>query len=132
MKRSEARELLFKVLYEIEVQKDITDEHINLFIENYEIENAETVEYIRKSVNGINEHHEEIEELISKNLKKDWTLERISKTSIAILKLAIYEIKYANIPFKVAINEAVDLAKKYSEDAAPAFVNGVLASVVAE
>ncbi|MBQ9297876.1 MAG: transcription antitermination factor NusB [Clostridia bacterium] len=132
MKRTEAREMLFKVLYETEIQKDFSEEHIDLFIKNNEIEDAETVEYIKKSVNGINEHCEGIEKLISKNLKKDWTLDRISKTSIAILKLAIYEIKYANIPFKVAINEAVDLAKKYSEDAAPAFVNGILASVVAE
>ena len=70
--------------------------------------------------------------MISKNLKKDWKLERISKTNIAILKLAIYEIKYADTPFKVAINEAVELAKKYGEDSSSAFVNGILASIVKE
>lgn len=132
MKRSEARELLFKAIYETEIQKDFSEEHIDLFIENNEIKDKETINYIKKSIEGINENANELEELISKNLKKDWTLDRISKTSIAILKLAIYEIKYANIPFKVAINEAVDLSKKYSEDAAPAFVNGILASIVAE
>lgn len=132
MKRTEAREMLFKALYEIEVQKDVTEEHINLFLENNEITEQATMKYIIESIYAINDKKEELEELISKKLKKDWNLDRISKTNIAILKLAIYEIKYADTPFKVAINEAVDLAKKYSEDAAPAFINGVLASIVAE
>ena len=132
MKRSEAREMLFKALYEIEVQKDITEEHMNLFLENNDITDNATVLYIKTSVNEINEKSEELEENISKNLKKDWTLERISKINIALLKLAIYEIKYTDTPFKVVINEVVDLAKKYSEETAPAFINGVLASVVAE
>lgn len=132
MKRSEAREMLFKALYEIEVQKDITEEHINMFLENNEIQDNSTIEYIKKSITGINEKKEELEKIISNNLKKDWKLDRISKINIALLKLAIYEIKYTETPFKVAINEAVDLAKKYSEEAAPSFINGVLASVVAE
>ena len=132
MKRSEAREMLFKALYEIEVQKDITDEHMDLFLENNDITEEAMISYIKTSVNTINENGQELEETISKNLKKDWTLERISKINIALLKLAIYEIKYTDTPFKVVINEAVDLAKKYSEETAPAFINGVLASVVAE
>ena len=132
MKRSEAREMLFKALYEVEIQKDVTDEHISLFLENNEVTDEATIEYVKKSVNSINDKKEEIEELITKNLKKDWTLERISKVNIALLKLAIYEIKYAEIPFKVVINEVVDLAKKYSEETAPSFINGVLASIVAE
>lgn len=132
MKRSEAREMLFKALYEVEIQKDITDEHISLFLENNEVTDKDTIEYVKKSVNSINENKDEIEQIIAKNLKKDWTLERISKVNIALLKLAIYEIKYAEIPFKVVINEVVDLAKKYSEETAPSFINGVLASIVAE
>lgn len=132
MKRSEAREMLFKALYETEIQKDVTNEHIDLFIENNDITDEAMIKYIKKFIYEINEKQTELEELISKNLKKDWTLERISKINIAILKLAIYEINYADTPFKVAINEAVDLAKKYSEESAPAFINGVLASIVAE
>ena len=132
MKRSEAREMLFKALYEVEFQKDITEEHVLLFLENNDITDTETMQYIKKSVSEINERKEEIENYISKNLKKDWSLNRISKINIALLKLAIYEIKYAEIPFKVVINEVVDLAKKYSEETAPAFINGVLASIVAE
>ena len=132
MKRSEAREMLFKALYEIEVQKDITDEHINMFLENNEITDNATIEYIKKSISGISLKKDELENIISSNLKKDWKLDRISKINIALLKLAIYEIKYTETPFKVAINEVVDLAKEYSEETAPAFINGVLASVVAE
>ena len=132
MKRSEAREMLFKALYEIEVQIDITEEHINMFIENNEINDNATIEYIKKMIVGINDKKEELETIISNNLKKDWKLDRISKINVALLKLAIYEIKYTETPFKVVINEVVDLAKKYSEESAPAFINGVLASVVAE
>ena len=73
-----------------------------------------------------------ITEKIEKNLKKDWKIERISKVDLAILKLAIYEIKFKDIPFKVVINEAVELAKKYGEDSSKNFVNGILASIVKE
>lgn len=132
MKRSEAREMLFKAIYEREVQKDITKEHMDLFLENNEIMDNATIGYIKTAINSINEKEQEIEEIIAKNLKKDWSLERISKVNTALLKLAIYEINYTDTPFKVVINEVVDLAKKYSEETAPAFINGVLASVVAE
>ena len=66
------------------------------------------------------------------NLKDDWKLSRISKMDLAILKLAIYEIKFSDVPYKVSINEAVELAKKYGEDKSKNFVNGVLASIVKE
>ena len=80
--------------------------------------------------NGLEDNKDIINELISKNLKQDWSIERISKVNLSILKIAIYEIKYMKIPFKVAINEAVELAKKYGDEASPNFVNGILASVV--
>ena len=73
---------------------------------------------------------DEIIKDIEKNLKSDWKIERISKIDLVILKLAIYEIKYKNLPFKVVINEAVELAKKYGEDSSKNFVNGILASIV--
>ncbi len=63
-------------------------------------------------------------------MKAEWKLERISKVNIAILKLAIYELNYTDIPFKVVINEAVELAKKYGEETSKTFVNGILASIV--
>ena len=70
--------------------------------------------------------------MIKKNLKSEWKMERVSKIDITILKLAIYEIKFKEIPYKIAINEAVELAKKYGEEVSKNFVNGILASIVKE
>ena len=132
MNRSLSRELVFKFLYELECQKDNTEEQMELYITNSEIDDKNTIEYLKNIVNGINENKEDINNLISKNLKKDWNLDRISKVNLAILKLAIYEIRYMKLPYKVGINEAVELAKKYGDDSAKVFVNGVLASIVKE
>ncbi len=132
MNRSKSRELAFKLLYQIEIQKGITSEDIELFFENNEINSTETREYIQDIVSGTVSKNEDISNEISKNLKKDWKIERISKVNIALLKLAIYEIKYNKLPFKVVINEVVELAKKYGEDTSHSFINGILASVVKE
>lgn len=132
MNRSEARDMAFKYLYQVEVQKESNEETINLFLENNEIKGAEAREYILNVTRGVQENLNDITEIIRKNLKQDWKIERISKVTLAILKLSVYEIVYAKIPFKVSINEAVELAKKYGEDTAPVFINGILASVVKE
>ena len=132
MNRSLSRELVFKLLYELEVQKENQLEQIDLYIENNEIKDKKTIEYLKEIVNGIKENREIIESLISKNLKKDWSIDRISKVNLAILKLAIYEIEYMDLPYKVGINEAVELAKKYGDDGSKQFVNGVLASIIKE
>lgn len=132
MNRSLSRELVFKLLYELEVQKENQLEQIDLYIENNEIKDKKTIEYLKEIVNGIKENKEIIESLISKNLKKDWSIDRISKVNLAILKLAIYEIKFMDLPYKVGINEAVELAKKYGDDGSKQFVNGVLASIIKE
>ena len=130
MNRSSMRELAFKMVYGLEVQKEYDKEQLDLFIEDNEIEDNQAIEYLNSIYNGIEENKDEIVEMISKNLKKEWTIDRISKINLAILKIAIFEIKYQELPFKVAINEAVELAKKYGDDVAPVFVNGVLASIV--
>ena len=131
MNRTAIREKAFKLIYSLEIQKyDSLKEQIDLYFEAENIENAEAKEYIEDAVLGIESHKEEIVGLIEKNLKSDWKIERISKIDLSILKLAIYEIKYKDIPFKVVINEAVELAKKYGEDSSKNFVNGILASVV--
>lgn len=131
MNRSAIREQAFKLIYSLEIQKqEDLEEQIKLYIESNNINEEKAQEYIKDSVWGINDNKNEIVENIEKNLKEDWKLERISKIDLAILKLAIYEIKYTDIPFKVVINEAVELAKKYGEDSSKNFVNGILASVV--
>ena len=133
MNRSASREKAFKLVYSLEVQREkIMDEQIDLFIEGEDINDENTIEYIKSIVNGINDNIEKINEIISKNLKPGWTLERISKIDLALLKIAIYEIIYTDTPYKVAINEAVELSKKYGEETSPNFINGVLASVIKE
>lgn len=132
MNRSKARDMAFKYLYQAEVQKENNSEFVNAYIENNEIEDKEAKKYILNIAEGVEKNIEVITSEIEKNLKQDWKIDRISKVTLAILKLAVYEIKYAKIPFKVAINEAVELAKKYGEDTAPQFVNGILASIVKE
>ena len=133
MNRSEIREQAFKLIYSLEIQKkEPLEEQISLYIESNGIEDKNTITYIEDAVNGIEKNKEVITEKIEKNLKQDWKIDRISKVDLAILKLAIYEIKYKDIPFKVVINEAVELAKKYGEDNSKNFVNGILASIVKE
>lgn len=133
MNRSEVREQAFKLMYSLEIQKNENlEEQVELYLESNEILDQNAIEYIKDAVFGIEENKEEIIEKIEKNLKEDWKIERISKIDLVILKLAIYEIKYKELPYKVVINEAVELAKKYGEDNSKNFVNGILASIVKE
>lgn len=132
MQRTAMRELAFKLIYEIEVQKGNSEEHIQIFVENNEITDEKVAQYLTNVVKGLKANEAEIDELISKNLKENWSLNRISKITLSLLKLAIYEMVYTELPYKVAINEVVELAKKYADEAAPTFVNGILASVVKE
>ncbi len=133
MNRTAIREQTFKLVYSLEIQKqEDLKEAIELYEESNQITDEKAKAYIVDAIFGIEKNKEEIIHQIEKNLKSDWKLQRISKIDLAILKLAIYELKYTEIPFKVAINEAVELAKKYGEDSSKNFVNGVLASVVKE
>lgn len=133
MNRSTIRELTFRLIYSIEIQKSTNiEEQIDLYIESNNIEDKNAKEYIRDVVLGIETNIEDITKLIEKHLKSDWKIDRISKIDLSLLKLSIYEIKYKEIPYKVAINEAIELAKKYGEDNSKNFVNGILASVVKE
>ena len=133
MKRTEIRELTFKLIYSLEIQKNENlDEQIELYIENNNIEEQDAIEYIKDCIYGINKNEEEIKKIVEDSLTSDWKIDRISKVNLSLLKLAIYEIKFSDVPYKVSINEAVELAKKYGEDKSKNFVNGVLASIVKE
>ena len=133
MNRSAAREETFKILYSLEIQrKEQLNDQIDLYIENEEITNKDTIEYIKSVIKGIDLNKEIIEHNIAKNLKKDWKIERISKVDLALLKISIYEILFTDTPYKVAINEVIELSKKYSEEKSSNFINGILASIVKE
>ena len=126
MKRTEAREYAFKLIYEADIQKDkpLSD----LIADTAEGQEFTADRYICRALSGVAEHREEIDVIISENAH-GWKLSRISKTSGAILRLAIYEMLYGDIPFSVAINEAVELAKKYDHEKSPKFINGILNAV---
>ena len=133
MKRSAIRELTFRLIYSLEIQKvDDLEEQVELYIQCNEIEENDAKEYIKDAILGINKNIVEIQGLIEKNLKADWKIDRISKIDLSLLKLAIYEMNYMQTPFKIIINEVVNMAKKYGEDSSPAFINGVLAKIVEE
>ena len=133
MNRSEIREVVLKFLYSLELQKLKKyeyEEQIKLFLEANEIEDKKVEKYIKDAVYGIESNRKEIINQIKDELSEKWDISRLSKISLAILKLAVYEMLYAKVPYKVVINEAVELAKKYGDDSTPAFVNGILASIV--
>ena len=133
MNRTLMRENAFRLLYSLEVQKnkDLNIlEQIDLYFESNKITDGEAIEYIKDVITGVEKNKVEINNLIEQNLKSNWKMERISKIDLSLLELAIYEIKYKESPYKVAINEAVELAKKYGEDSSKTFVNGILASIV--
>ena len=92
MKRSAIRELAFRLIYSLEIQKqENLEEQIELYIECEGIEENNAKEYIKDAVLGIKEHIEDIQNLIKKNLKADWEIDRISKIDLSLLKLAIYD-----------------------------------------
>ena len=133
MSRTELREMAFKLVYSLEVHINADlEQQIEIYIQENKIDNEKSIEYINDIIYGINNNKNDIIEIIKSSLDSKWTIERISKINLSILKLAIYEIKYKEIPYKVEINEAVELAKKYGEDTSSKFINGALAKVVKE
>lgn len=132
MKRTETRELAFRLIYSSEIQKNMEQEQIELFLQENKIEEKAEIDYVKQVFDGIKENKEEIVSLIENNLKEKWSVDRISKIDLAILEVAIFELIFSKLPYKVVINEAVELAKKYGDDNSKAFVNGILASVVKE
>ncbi len=126
MKRSDAREYAFKLIYEASVQKD---KAVDELIADTELQQEFSAnDYIRKTVAGVILRSEELDGMISES-SHGWKISRISVTSGAIMRLAIYDMLYGDVPFSVAINEAVELAKKYDHEKAPKFINGILNDV---
>ena len=133
MTRTEIRELTFELLYSLEIQKmeqQEYNEQIELFLVEQNVSQEKAKTYMTETINGIAKNKEEILELISQNLKEKWDISRVSKINITLLKLATYEIVYTELPYKVVVNEAVEIAKKYVDDTSPAFINGVLANII--
>ena len=130
MGRKKARDNAFKCIYQLSFGQDLD---INKILENCYIENEndeDEKEYIELVLKGINSNLENIDNIILSNLK-NWTIDRIFKIDLAILRLAIYEILFMdNVPVKVSANEAVELAKTYGNNDSKSFVNGLIAKVI--
>ncbi len=129
MKRSEAREVCMTCLY----QKDILKQNClsydleEICKENMEIENT----FVKEIVYGVDSHEEEIDALANKYLK-NWDIKRLDKTGASILRMAFYELKYMDTPEIVVINEAVDLAKKYTDKELAHMINAALDKYIKE
>ncbi len=134
MSRRKARDITFKYIYstlygEGEVS-DVLESIITADVEEVETLQGEEKDYFNKVTEGLKAKEKQIDEMILSKLK-NWTIERIFKIDLAILRLAVYEIiYYEDMPPKVAVNEAVELAKKYGNDASSNFVNGVLREII--
>lgn len=121
-----------KLLYQFQLRDDDIEEQIELFLS--EIESLDNLEkdYFLDIVRGTTGRLTEIDKLIEDHAK-GWSLERMPKVDLAIMRLAIYELAYRDdIPWNVSINEAVELAKKYGGEQSKAFINGILGKVVAD
>ena len=129
MSRRELREQIFKLIFRAEFyDKEELPEQEKLFFEDYELNmKPEDETYISEKSNKILEKLDEIDGMINQEAK-GWTTERMGKIELTILRLAIYEIKFdEDVPAGVAINEAVELAKKFGQEGSSGFVNGILA-----
>ena len=129
MTRSKLREQIFKLLFRIEFNSaEEMEEQCNFFFEVNDVSiNEEDASYIQNKYDKIVAHLDDIDEAINEKAK-GWSTDRMSKVDLTIIRLAVYEIRYDDdIPANVAINEAVELAKKFGQDESYSFVNGVLA-----
>ncbi len=126
MTRKQAREEAFILIFEKEFNDYALEDILSLA---EEVRDLKPDEYIKNVFFGVFENLEKIDEIISQNAV-GWSIKRITKTALAILRLAIYEIKfYSEIPVSVSINEAVELAKKYATKEDASFINGILSTV---
>lgn len=132
MSRRELREQIFKFIFRVEFNDaEEMQEQEQFFFDNFALEEQEIKEadaaYISEKSRKIIERLEEIDEMINKQAK-GWTTQRMGKVDLTILRLAVYEIVFdEDVPTGVAINEAVELAKKFGQEESSGFVNGVLA-----
>ena len=126
MSRKQAREKAFQSLYQIDINKD---KSADTLIETID---EKTNRYAVTLIEGVLNHLTEIDEKISDKLEK-WSFDRIATVEKTVLRIAVYEILFEeSTPNKVAINEAVELAKKYNEEQAGKFINGILSKFMNE
>jgi N utilization substance protein B len=128
MGRRASREMVMKLLYQLEIQREDREHQIEFALNEFERTENDDV-YIREVLIGVQGNISYIDKLIEKN-SKGWKLNRISRVDLAILRVSIFEISFMEaVPNNVSINEAVDLAKKFSSIESSAYINGVLGNI---
>ena len=129
MGRKLAREETMKLLFQMEMNNDYSDDIVELYIDENEFTHDEE-EYIRDAVETIKINLNDIDESIQKYIK-GWKIHRLAKVDLSVLRIAVYELTYRkDITMEVTINEAIEICKKYSTDESSKFINGVLGSFV--
>ena len=131
MSRKESRQKAMEILFSMELTKDNPQEALENYLDNYEGDKEVLdIKYIQDILEGVYENKNSIDELISANLIK-WKIDRISKVNLCILRLAIFEAKnLEDVPEKVALNEALEICKIYSDEKSVSFINGVLDKII--
>lgn len=123
---------LFKVLFQVEFcEPEMMQEKLSLFLEEEGITREQDCNGLKEKLIDVLSHFDELDARIEK-YSNGWKKERIGKAELAILRLAIYEVLFDEVPDAVAINEAVELAKLYADEKAPGFINGILGKVARE
>lgn len=130
---SENRKVAFELIYSLQSQNvkyEEYKENVDMFFEARDIHGKATTKYIKDMVYGTKRHGKQLKKQIEECLSEKWTYDRLSKVNVVILEMAVFEMLYLKTPFKVVINEAVELAKSFGDTKSPTFINGVLASIV--
>ncbi|MBE6022408.1 MAG: transcription antitermination factor NusB [Cellulosilyticum sp.] len=136
MTRRNAREIVMQMLYEGNFHDETERERIiydtiKEMDQEEKKNNKAVISFMESLYFGVYEHLNEIDVVIEKHAT-NWSFSRIAKVDLSILRLAIYELKYTDVPQKVAVNEAVEIAKIFSTEKSPKFINGILGSVIKE
>ncbi|HHU63174.1 MAG TPA: transcription antitermination factor NusB [Clostridiales bacterium] len=128
MNRRQARETAMKLIFQQQFKNDLSEEDLFNLLQGKKI-NEENYRYINNVVDGIKKNVDQIDNLIVANTK-GWALNRLPKIDLSILRIALYEMLFMEeIPVKVSINEAVEMAKRYGTENSPKFINGILGEI---
>ena len=129
LSRRRLREEAFKILFSMQFIK-VDEQKVEIYCDINGIGNKEDIAYLVNIVDIYNENNKYLESIIEENKKDTWDYSRLDKIAITLIKLAIIEIEYLEIPFKISINECINICKKYNEEKNTKFINGILANYV--
>ncbi|MEQ9809649.1 transcription antitermination factor NusB [Streptococcus jiangjianxini] len=134
--RRDLRERAFQALFSMEFGGECLQASESAYLHDKTVDGEETVEvpaFLLNLVNGVESHRDELDALISEKLRKGWSIERLTLTDKTMLRLGLFEIKFfEETPERVALNEIIEIAKKYSDETSAKFINGLLSQFVVE